>query len=581
MPKKGTLSKGEVINNTYEIRVLVGEGAFGEAYRVRHKHLGTQVLKLIKADQADKMGVEEIIKEAQVLSRITHPNVVRVFEANSFEKNGRVHYYLTMEFVSGESLQQFVNREGVLTLDQAIQFQSDYLNGLNEAHRMKPPIIHRDINGDNILIAHEDDGKRALLSDFGLAQIVDPTTSLGHSAGRMPYWGPECFHGNYFPESDVFSAGVVFYRMITGFYPWNYDFLNVQEDYDEMSSMVLSARKKKKTKPSDFCSDLPIRIERVIDRALDEDFTARYRNAHEFLEDLKGETALRTQQKNNSDEDKSIGQGAPPTRKKRRSGGLNDIIGMTKLKETIEMDILGPLDDKETYEQYGITAPNGMLLYGPPGCGKTFISKKLAAEVKSTFIEVKPSDLSSAYVHGGKGKIGKLFNEAIEKAPSIIFIDEIDAVLPSRDNNLNHTYSTEVNEFLVHLNNCGERGLFVIGATNRPDKIDSAILRTGRIDKKIYCPPPDYESRKGMFQAFLENRPTQTELDYDALAERTECYVSSDIKFIVNEASKAALKKREKIGMEHLLEAINKTKSSLTLQQIVTYRSYGDEISII
>ena len=288
MAKQGTLTKGELINNTYEIKVLIGEGAFGEAYRVKHKHLGTQVLKLIKAEQADKMGVEEIIQEAQVLSRITHPNVVRVFEANSFEKDERIHYYLTMEFVSGESLTQYMNREGVLPLDQAIKFQNDYLQGLNEAHRMKPPVIHRDINGDNILIAHDDDGKRALLSDFGLAQVVDPTTSLGHSAGRMPYWGPECFHGNYFPESDVFSAGVVFYRMLTGFFPWNYDFHNVQEDYDEMSSMVLSARKKKQTKPSDFCPNLPTHIEKVLDISLDEDFTTRYRDANEFLADLNG-----------------------------------------------------------------------------------------------------------------------------------------------------------------------------------------------------------------------------------------------------------------------------------------------------
>lgn len=581
MPKKGTLSKGELINNTYEVRMRVGEGAFGEAYRVRHKHLGTQVLKLIKEEQADKMGVEEIIQEAQVLSKITHPNVVRVFEANSFERNGKHHYYLTMEFVSGESLSQYMNRVGVLNLDQAIQFQSDYLNGLNEAHRMRPPIIHRDINGDNILISHEDDGKRALLSDFGLAQIVDPTSSLGHSAGRMPYWGPECFHGNYFPESDVFSAGVVFYRMITGFYPWNYDFLNVQEDYDEMSSMVLSARKKKKTKPSDFCADLPTRIERVIDKALDEDFTVRYRNAHEFLEDLKGNSTLYAQKKSKPDDGKSIEQGTIPLRKKRSSGGLCDIIGMTKLKETIEMDILGPLEDKAAYEQYGITAPNGMLLYGPPGCGKTFISKKLADEVESTFIEVKPSDLSSSYVHGGKGKIGDLFKRAIKDAPSIIFIDEIDAVLPARHDNLNHTYSTEVNEFLVHLNNCGERGLFVIGATNRPDKIDPAILRTGRIDKKVYCPPPDEESRQGMFRAFLKTRPIKEDIDYDKLAKRTECYVSSDIQFIVNEASKAALKSREKISMDHLIRSINSTKSSLTVEQIETYRSYGDSISTI
>ena len=127
------------------------------------------------------------------------------------------------------------------------------------------------------------------------------------------------------------------------------------------------------------------------------------------------------------------------------------------------------------------------------------------------------------------------------------------------------------------INNCGEKGLFIIGATNRPDRIDSAILRTGRIDKKIYCPPPDHESRFGMFEAFLKNRPTMEGLDYDLLASRTECYVSSDIQFIVNEASKAALKERIKIEMSHLNQALQSVKSSLTVSQEEKIRSAQED----
>lgn len=229
--------------------------------------------------------------------------------------------------------------------------------------------------------------------------------------------------------------------------------------------------------------------------------------------------------------------------------------------------MIDALNDKERYAEYGLTIPNGMLLYGPPGCGKTFFAEKTAEEIGFNFYQIKPSDIQSKFVNASQENIKKLFDVARENAPSIIFIDELDALVPSRDtSNISHMNTSAVNEFLAQMNNCGEDGIFVIGATNRPNAIDPAILRSGRLDKHIYLPPPDFEARKLMFELYLKKRPVEIGLDYVKLAKATENYVSSDIKFLSDEASRMALKENSRITKEIILETIRNNRPSISLQ---------------
>jgi transitional endoplasmic reticulum ATPase len=615
--KTGNLKKGEFINDTYEIQFFIGEGAFGEVYRVKHKFMGTQVLKIFKEDYVAKTNIETVTAEAAILSRLTHPNVVRVFEANSFEKDGKKIYFVSMGFVSGENITELLARKIKLPAMQAIGFGIDLLQGLKYVQEQSKPIVHRDINTDNVLLSYENKKPDALLSDFGLAQSVDQLSKLPGAAGRYMYFAPECYLGTYLPTGDVFAVGVMFYKMLTGMHPWNYEFIS--DKPEEIANMIMSARKNPPKVPSKYNPEVPDYVDRAVMTALNLNLEDRYKLASHFLYDLREfdrdadykipETTVSRPKpastfpnaptfnftnSQNTPTNTPTPTPTPPTTsqqptnstpstfKPRNKGrGFDLVAGMKALKETLYQDLILPLSDKKLYEQYKVSVPNGMMLYGPPGCGKTFIAQKFAEEISYNYVEIKPSDLASIYVHGTQEKIGQLFREAKEKAPTIIFIDEVDAILPNREGNIGHHYSAEVNEFLAQMTECNQHGIFIICATNRPEKIDTAILRTGRIEKVIYLPPPDFDARKEMFQLHLSDRPTASDIDYENLSMKTNFYVSSDIKFLVNEASRNALKERAKITHKHLTDVIALNPPSISEKQLRKYEAFKNNRNFI
>ena len=181
------------------------------------------------------------------------------------------------------------------------------------------------------------------------------------------------------------------------------------------------------------------------------------------------------------------------------------------------------------------------------------------------------------YIHGGQEKIAAIFDDARANAPSILFFDEIDAMIKDRSKHTNVSEAGEVNEFLAQLNNCGQDGVIVIGATNKPNEIDEAALRAGRLELKYYIPQPDVETRKSLFRLNLKNRKTDFGINYDRLAELTENYVSADIRLIVDTAARLVFRRREeKITMAILEEAISQTKPSLTPEMIKRHEAIRD-----
>ncbi|MCQ2755029.1 MAG: AAA family ATPase, partial [bacterium] len=256
--------------------------------------------------------------------------------------------------------------------------------------------------------------------------------------------------------------------------------------------------------------------------------------------------------------------------------GFAKIAGMSDLKKILYEDVIEPLKDVKLYKKYGLEPANGLLLYGPPGTGKTFISSALAEECNRYFVSIKPSDVLSPYYGETTLNIRKFFETAEYNAPSIVFIDEIDALAPSRRNG--HSVSVnQVTELLQQLNDCADKNIFVIAATNEPQNIDEAVKRVGRFDKMIFVPPPDLEARKELFKMKLKNIYAEQNLDYDRLAELTENYTAKEIqKCIIEEAAKAAKRQKRRISYNDLLKQINNYQPQLCSSKIEEYREKGN-----
>ena len=216
---------------------------------------------------------------------------------------------------------------------------------------------------------------------------------------------------------------------------------------------------------------------------------------------------------------------------------------MEDLKALLINEVIDPLQHPEKFQRFKLSIPNGILLFGSPGCGKTFIVRKLAEEIGYFFVELKHSDVGSMYIHETASKIAKQFEAARAHSPSILFIDEISGLVPKRDmlSATSQYKEEEVNEFLMQLEHASDQNVLVVGATNYPDKIDSAILRSGRMEKRIYIPPPDFKAREQLFKIYLLGRPYDNEISFTELAEKTSAYVSSDIELIVTQAARSAV----------------------------------------
>ena len=545
------LTKQQPIGN-YTVAFPIKQGDYAETYRVKDasgKNYFFKLIDLAKLNSKQFDGDDNVI-ELDIMKGLEHPNVMRLVEQQEMMLDGKQMAYLVSAFISGETLEQKVSREGSNPYEVR-EWVCDVLAGLQYLHSQSDPIIHNELTPQNIML--DATTRQAVIVDFGHARKLTGGRRTFDKKGLSPYYvAPEALNGIYSPQSDLFSVGVMAYRLLYGQLPWQ---VKAGDDFEE----CLQAEREKPLKVMSLSRiAAPDGMVGTIAKALSIDPQDRFQSADEmakvFLGELKVSINLSNDKKKEHNKKGKLAK---------TGNGFADVAGMRELKAQLQRDVINLLREPEKYRRYGISLPNGMLLYGPPGCGKTFFAKKLAEEVGFNFIVRTPSDLKSRYVNATQENIAAMFKEAEENAPTIIFIDEINELLPKRNGDAHEMSRSAVNEMLAQMDRTGERGIFVIGATNLPDEIDEAMLRTGRLEKRIYVGPPDEEARKEMFEMYLKDRYTDFGIDYEHLAMLTKGYVSSDIRYLVDEAARLALSRNEKITMKLLEDSIRLHPSSI------------------
>jgi transitional endoplasmic reticulum ATPase len=259
-------------------------------------------------------------------------------------------------------------------------------------------------------------------------------------------------------------------------------------------------------------------------------------------------------------------------------GGLDEAAG--RLKEGVEL----PLKHPDAFRRLGIRPAKGFLLYGPPGTGKTLLAKAAARESEANFIATKSSDLLSKWYGESEQQIARLFNRARQVAPTIIFIDELDSLVPARGGGLGEPQVTErvVNTILAEMDGLEElQNVVVIGATNRPTLIDPALLRPGRFDELIYVGTPDTAGRRRILAIHTRNMPIADDVDLEKIAQRTDRFTGADLEDLVRRAGLTALRRgldAAKVTMEDFETALNETRASVTPEMLEEYSRIQDTL---
>ncbi len=255
-----------------------------------------------------------------------------------------------------------------------------------------------------------------------------------------------------------------------------------------------------------------------------------------------------------------------------------DVGGLTEVKKQLKETIEWPLKYPDSFKRLGIKPPTGIMLYGPPGCGKTLIAKAVAHESSSNFISIKGPELLSMWVGESERHIRDIFRRAKQVAPCIIFFDEVDALAPRRGMSAtDHTSERVVSQMLAEISGLEElNDIVVIAATNRPDIVDPALLRPGRFDRQILVPTPDEEARLSVIKVHTKDMPIDTDVDLRRLARETQGYSGADLEAIVTEAGLYAMRKdvnAEKVTARDFSQALKEIKPSVTQEMNEFYAS--------
>ncbi len=260
-----------------------------------------------------------------------------------------------------------------------------------------------------------------------------------------------------------------------------------------------------------------------------------------------------------------------------------DVGGLENIKQNLREAVEWPLTKPEAFKRMGISPPRGILLYGPPGTGKTLLAKAVANESNANFISIKGPEVLSKWVGESEKAVRELFKKARQVSPTIVFLDELDAIAPRRGMySGSHVTESVVNQLLTSIDGLeGMEGVVVIGATNRPDIIDSGLLRPGRFDRLILTPAPDKKALLEILKIHTKGMPLAKDVKLQELTEMCGGYSGADIEALCREAAILSLRedmKAKKVEKKHFMEAMKSVRASITPDVIKYYKRVGEEI---
>lgn len=550
------------------------QGSYAETYRVKDTSGKTCFLKLINYSKLNRNQIDDNgrVIEVEIAKLLHHHNLCQFVDSGNLMMNGSQYAWFVTDFVSGETLSQRIIRDDEISVYEIKTIAKAVLSALSFLHSQPIPVIHNEVTIQNVLLDLVGKLQDLKLIDFGYARFLNQPPAKPNLDELNPFYlAPERFSGVCSVQTDLYSVGVMMYHLLYGELPW---FIDVSKKHgQDVVDYILAERDKELELAKEDKYELDDQMLNIIAKALSYDAEDRFQNADEFIKAIDGEVKIERQPTKRKILSQQSSKETPISAEIKKKGeGFAAIVGMEELKQQMREEVIEPLHNPGEYHRYGVTIPNGMLLYGPPGCGKTFFAKHFAEEVGFNFMCITPATLKSRYVNATQENIANMFKEAEENAPTVIFIDEMNELVPNRDDENVHEMSrSAVNEMLAQMDRTGEKGVFIIGATNYPNMIDPAILRAGRLDRKYYIGVPDTEARMALFKLYLKERPYDFGLDYHQLADMTQGYVSADIQLIVNDASRNALRQHSKITMELLTDAISNTTPSLSNNELRKY----------
>ncbi len=572
-----TFKKGEKIGK-YVINSFIKKGAVAESYTV----LGPDdMMYFMKVYDFGSIPHEQLFEGKEVyeihlckeLNTDENQNVVRYVDNGEVKKGKDVYHYLVTEFYRGKTLYDAVRSEGRFDLEDAVQITLCVLTGLSYIHSRA--LIHNDIRPSNIMLQELDDGMlMPTIIDLGHISYMVKGRPTFVDEDLMPYFrAPETFRSVYTVKSDIFSTGALLYFLLFGKSPWeDMDLRTFDGDKQKIADAVKKARKQDLVLETDEVK-LPDYMKAILLKALAKKPGNRFGSAAEFAQDMlekvMPELAIMMEDEEAKPQAAQQGQeceGPTITFKKGSGSGFDNVTGRDELKEQLRKEVLFALHNPEKAAQYRLPAINGVLLYGPPGCGKSLVLKSFAEELGFNYTIIHGPEMGHIYQEGVLDNLQRLFDAAEIKAPFVICIDELEFVAPNPNAEGEENVTPQISALYGMMNECSKKGILVVATTNRPDLIDQSIMRVGCFDRVFFVPQPDFEARKDIFMEHLKERPCE-EIDYDELARLSDDFNAGDIAEAVNEAAMTAAYNGVPISQKILVDVLkykNPTYSTKT-----------------